>query len=390
MGGAIASAMANAGVILLAANLSASLSAFVPAHKAEALARGKGLFDLEQHVHIAWEPQVQQSVLYGLHTSLGSLSGFELREATVWVYTHAYPTWLIAGLAWSYLFRRAWFSLLRDIMVISGFLAVTCYRLLPTAPPRFILSGAPYYLQDWTHSGVAASVKLATAAGFNAFASFPSVHMLWSLIPAVCVARGSRSVFVWAAALLFPLVMFITVLATGNHYVIDAMGSLAVLAVSYVLARIADLLRQPLLKRMRVVPPHFYVGRDLPAALGLAMACAGTLAFASTGFNVRALVALAILIAVLLAVIQNSKRAGPRTSSPVLPRKAEFYHYMAGILFVAGASAALRGPGMDTRICSLLWLIAALSALTAHATDRRKIFPRGWRMPATGNRRYSL
>src|SRR5579884_1074901 len=125
--------------------------------------------------------------------------------------------------------------MLRDVTVVSILLAVACYRLFPAAPPRFVLHGAPYNLADWTYGGTSIDPGLVHAVGFNPYAAFPSVHALWALIPALCIAAGSRRIWVWAAALCYPLAMLVIVVASGNHYVLDCVGSLTVLAVSYLL-----------------------------------------------------------------------------------------------------------------------------------------------------------
>jgi hypothetical protein len=171
-------ALFNALVIVEGINLSHDFSSLAAASGRLAMVHGHWLFSLEQRLHVAVEPALQRRVLEGIPTPLGLLSGTLLRRWTIWIYTHAFPCWLFAALAWSYLFRRKDFSLLRDLTVISGFLAVATYRLFPAAPPRYILAGAPYFLQDWTHGGSAISATLVNVVGFNPFAAVPSVHVL--------------------------------------------------------------------------------------------------------------------------------------------------------------------------------------------------------------------
>jgi hypothetical protein len=374
-------------VIVESINLSHGFARFVAGNRQLAMMHGEAIFHLEQALRIAIEPRVQQSVLGGLPTPLGTLAGATLRQWTVWIYVHAFPSWLLAGLAWSYLFRRKDFSLMRDLTVISGFLTVATYRIFPAAPPRFILAGAPYFLQDWTHRGLEASARTASVVGFNPFASFPSVHVLWALIPMVCLVRGCRRLWVWLVALLLPLTMVLTVMATGNHYVLDSAGSLLILAISYVVARALALCRPGIVRLFGGIPPREYTGPDLPAALALALACAGGLALTSRGPNVRTLVAVAILLMVVMAVIENH-RSHERGGAPATAQeRAARYHYMAGLLFVAGATAATRDPGMDARICSFMWLLASASTLAAHASDRRRVFPREWSRAPSEERR---
>src|SRR5439155_5156540 len=122
--------------------------------------------------------------------------------------------------------------------------------------------------------------------------AFPSVHLLWAIIPAICLASGSRRLWVWMAALCYPLVMVVTVISTGNHYLLDCVGSLVILAISYPLARGINSLRR------RIWLERRQVKYELPAALGLCIGCAGILADVGAAGGARVLIALDILLLV--------------------------------------------------------------------------------------------
>jgi hypothetical protein len=246
-----------------------------------------------------------------------------------------------------------------------------------------VLQGAPYHLQDWTYGGTSINTGVVQAIGFNQYAAFPSVHLLWAAIPALCLAGGSRHLWVWAAALCYPLVMGVTVISTGNHYLLDCVGSLVILAISYLLARGLNGVRH------WMWPEGRNVKYELPAALGLCMGCAGILADTSTMRGVRALLALAILVLIAIATRRSAYlwrgRRRLRRGRQWLVR----WDYLAGLLLVAGSTAAAHDPGQlppsAVRVCALLWWLACMSALARH------IFPkqahhRGWR--GIGLRRY--
>src|SRR5205085_10146470 len=84
-----------------------------------------------------------------------------------------------------------------------------------------VLAGSPEPVQDWTYGGTSVDPHVMQVLGFNPYAVFPSVHVLWALIPAWCLATGSRSRWVWLSALCLPVLMILTVICTGNHYVLD-------------------------------------------------------------------------------------------------------------------------------------------------------------------------
>src|ERR687883_876081 len=371
---AMSVALLNAVMVVQAINLYHAIAMGAPLDKGIAMLHGQQIFALEQRLHIAVEPVVQPILSAGIRTPLGVLSGTVLRGCAVWIYLNALPAWLLAALAWSYLYRQQDFAVLRDLTVISALLSVACYRFFPTAPPRFVLHGAPYHLQDWTYGGTSINTGVVQAIGFNPYAAFPSVHLLWALIPALCLAGGSRHLWVWAAALCYPLVMVVTVISSGNHYVLDCAGSLVILAISYLLARGINRVRR------WMWPEGRQVKYELPAALGLCIGCAGILADTSSMGGARALIALGILLLIALATRRSAylwrgRRRLRRGRQPLVRTD-----YLAGLLLVAGSSAAAHDPGQfprtTVRICALLWLLACMCALARH------VFPKQLHRPS--------
>ena len=366
---AVSVALLNAVMVVQAINLYHAIAIGAPLDKGIAMLHGQQIFALEQRLHIAVEPVVQPILSSGIRTPLGVLPGAVLRDCAVWIYLNALPAWLLAALAWSYLYRQQDFAALRDLTVISALLSVACYRFFPTAPPRFVLHGAPYHVQDWTYGGTSINTGVVQAIGFNPYAAFPSVHLLWALIPALCLAGGSRHLWVWAAALCYPLVMVVTVISSGNHYVLDCVGSLVILAISYLLARGINRVR-------RWMWPEGRQGTyELPAALALSIGCAGILANTSATRGVRALIALAILVLIAIATRRSAylwrgRRRLSRGRQPLVR-----WDYLAGLLLVAGSSAAAHDPGQfprtTVRVCALLWLLACMCALARHMFSKQ-------------------
>ena len=365
----VAVALVNAIAIVQALNLYHALAVGAPAARGIALSHGRLIFDLEQRLHLAVEPRVQQAFAGGIGTPLGGLPGATLRRLLAWLYLHAFPAWLFAALAWSYVYKQRQFPLLRDVTIVSALLSVACYRFFPVAPPRFVLALAPYHLQDWTYGGSAIGPPILQVGVFNPYAAFPSVHLLWALIPALCLAIDSRRAWVWCAALCFPLVMGGTVVSTGNHYVLDCAGSLAILALSCVIVGIARRAKR------RIVGERPLVGErpfpyERPAALCLCLCCAGILAIVGAQGGVRLLIAAAILLLIVGASARSvylwprRRRLGPGR------QRIWASDYLSGILFIAGASAAAARPGHlavgAPRLCALLWLFACVSALAKH------------------------
>lgn len=58
----------------------------------------------------------------------------------------------------------------------------------------------------------------------------PSIHVAWALIVGVTLALLLKPLGARLLAALYPLVMLVTVVVTGNHYLMDAIGSVAIVS----------------------------------------------------------------------------------------------------------------------------------------------------------------
>jgi membrane-associated phospholipid phosphatase len=110
----------------------------------------------------------------------------------------------------------------------------------------------------------------ALASAANQVAAMPSLHMAWAAWCTLVLWRASKRAVVRALAVAYPCLTALAVLATGNHFVLDIVGGLAVLAIAVLLVdwprRIAW---RPALPRLRGWrgPPQ----RSEPAAAALRM-----------------------------------------------------------------------------------------------------------------------
>lgn len=109
------------------------------------------------------------------------------------------------------------YVLARNAFLLSGFIAVIFFLLLPTAPPRLIGYGFIDTL------GQSLTPTYDSIPGVNHFAAVPSMHVGWNFLMAVALYMGLRGTrFRWLI-LLFPAVMFVSTLVTGNHYIVDGL-----------------------------------------------------------------------------------------------------------------------------------------------------------------------
>jgi hypothetical protein len=123
-------------------------------------------------------------------------------------------------LVWLGLKHRHLYRELRTLLLASLGLAVIGYVAYPTAPPRLVPSlGITDTVGLSSHdTGSFAGIK------FNPYAAMPSMHVGWSVLVGFIGFRAARNRALRAFFVLHPLVMAVTVTATGNHYFLDSLA----------------------------------------------------------------------------------------------------------------------------------------------------------------------
>lgn len=151
----------------------------------------------------------------------------------------AYVTLHFAGtaiaLTWIHRRHPDRFPLVRTTFVVATALALVGYVFFPAAPPRLADLG---FSDTVTHStGLDLSSDLLGAL-YNPFAAVPSLHFGYSLIVGVALATIASHRTVRVLGGLYPAAMLLIIVATGNHFFVDAaLGGLAV-AIGWIVARL--------------------------------------------------------------------------------------------------------------------------------------------------------
>ena len=180
----------------------------------EAIAHATRLVNLERTVGLFHETYLQRLV------------GSSVDFFSVYYMLGFGPT-ILSVLVWLGLRHRDRYRELRTLLFGSLGLAVISYVFYPTAPPRLLPS-----------LGVADTVGMTahdtgSIAGihFNPYAAMPSMHVGWSLLVGLVGFRAASNRALRCLFVLHPLVMAVTVTATGNHYFVDSIaGAAAALA----------------------------------------------------------------------------------------------------------------------------------------------------------------
>jgi len=145
---------------------------------------------------------------------------------------------LAAGL--SVIFAPAGFRRVRRLFLWATIVALPWFALYPLAPPRFM---APYgYEFIDTLAVVGGTVsKSGGLAGANQYAAMPSMHIGWSIVAAAWIAVAIPWMRIGTViGVTHVMLMGLAVMATGNHFWLDIVGGLAVIAAAIGLDRVAS------------------------------------------------------------------------------------------------------------------------------------------------------
>ena len=186
-----------------------------------AVAHARSILELESDLSLRVEPTL---IRFGEIPALGRI----LHVA----YANLHIPVLFAFFAAVYTMAPHRYPFLRSVFVLSFIPAVFVIGLYPTAPPRWLPElrlGVPP-AQEQLAGTVPALLQNSTAAAASqhfAVSVLVGVGVLW-LFP--------RSPFAWLVAL-YPLLIFVVIVGTGNHYVLDCIVGTATLVFGAAVAR---------------------------------------------------------------------------------------------------------------------------------------------------------
>jgi hypothetical protein len=126
--------------------------------------------------------------------------------------------------------------------------------------------------------------------------------------------------------------------------------------------------------RQRLLRNRWHVRHEPPAAISLCLACAGILVAGGVNGGIRVLIAAAILLLVAFASGRSPYLWARRRVVRKGRQPETRCDHVAGLLFVAGATAAaqpaVQNVSWSIQVCALLWLLACICALVRHVTMR--------------------
>lgn len=177
-----------------------------------ALRHAHDVLTLERHLGLAWEVLLQHA-LSPVATPLALL--------------YLGAQFVVTAVFFLWLYRRARdrYPRIRDAFLIATALAFVVQWRYPVAPPRLV----------GLHDTVASLFHVSVGSVTDPLAAMPSLHVGWAVGVGVGVWSRSR-----IAAVTYAALVTLATLATGNHFVLDAVAGIAVMALAFAAAQVLE------------------------------------------------------------------------------------------------------------------------------------------------------
>ncbi|MEH0511679.1 bifunctional glycosyltransferase 87/phosphatase PAP2 family protein [Streptomyces sp. B21-106] len=190
--------------------------------RARAETHAQQILDIERFLHLDVERTVNHWV-----------TGVDrLRDFFDFYYTSFHFAVPLTVLAVLYVRRPADYRWARASLSFATLLALVGFWLYPLAPPRLMpglgVIDTVHGVQDFSKPDYGTLTALT-----NQYAAMPSLHFGWSLWCGLVIAIVARRRWVKALGLLHPLLTVASIVATGNHWVLDAAGGAAVVLAGF-------------------------------------------------------------------------------------------------------------------------------------------------------------
>ncbi|MFE5810401.1 phosphatase PAP2 family protein [Streptomyces sp. NBC_01232] len=198
----------------------------VPEQKAAALANADWIWGVERTLGIA----VEESVNHAVNSVTWLIVGMNYYYATL----HFAVT--IGVLVWIYRFHPGRYAATRMVLFATTGVALVGYYCYPLAPPR-LMNGQNFIDTVLVHHtwGSMASGNLKQMS--NQYAAMPSMHIGWSLWCGLTIFAVASAPWARILGLLYPTATLVVIVATANHFWLDAVGGMLCLAFGYTVSR---------------------------------------------------------------------------------------------------------------------------------------------------------
>jgi hypothetical protein len=212
------------GVVLIAFALYELARMAMEPNWAVATENARKIVRIEDALLLGWEDPLQEFFLSSLPHVVQAMNVF-----------YFVGHFLLTGIffLWLYHRSRGGFRVFRDGFLVATALSVLVHWLFPAAPPRLAVTEIVDTL--WFFNGIDIGSP-ANDALSNPVAAVPSLHAGYAIGVGVGIALFTRTWWARGLGLVYPLAVVLTIIVTGNHFVLDAIAGILVMGLGFLLA----------------------------------------------------------------------------------------------------------------------------------------------------------
>ncbi|MBI4299744.1 MAG: phosphatase PAP2 family protein [Chloroflexi bacterium] len=150
------------------------------------------------------------------------------------VYTFFYYPVLAVAAIWLYVKYPHRWVFVRNVFIISAVISFTVFILYPVAPPRYFSYLG--FVDTMANFGRISYDSTGLHKAYNPYAAVPSMHFAWTLLASGAIFFIAKNRMLKTAGALVPPFMLLSIVATGNHFLLDAVAGLLLIALALGLA----------------------------------------------------------------------------------------------------------------------------------------------------------
>jgi PAP2 superfamily protein len=219
-------------IVLVAVGVYEAARSVIEPNWAVAIANAERIAELERGLSFAWEQSLQRAFL-GVP---------ELVEAMNVFYFVGH--FVLTGVFFLWLYRSSseGFRSFRNGFIAATAIAVLIHWWFPTAPPRVVGElGIMDTLRVFWHVDIGSPHASAFS---NPVAAVPSLHAGWAVGVGVGIVRFAKQPALRVLGVVYPLVVMLTIVVTGNHFIFDALAGIAVLGAGFMIMEVPRIRRR--------------------------------------------------------------------------------------------------------------------------------------------------
>lgn len=191
-----------------------------PTQVGAARVHAERLLSIERWAHL--DPERALNRLASASSHLGAFAGY--------YYATLHFAITPLALVWLYRRHRAQYRHARTVLITASAASLLAFWFYPVAPPRLTMPGLDDIVV--THNVFGAAHAASSGTFVDLYAALPSLHVGWAFWVALAVVRAHAASRYRHLAWLYPTATALVVLATANHYLIDAVAGVSVVALA--------------------------------------------------------------------------------------------------------------------------------------------------------------